>query len=58
MLPFELGIEDDVVGDRVSGQQHHAADVGAVLPLATGSRILRRAEHHLAIGPDGQTGHR
>ena len=58
MLPFELGIEDDVVGDGVGRQQHHAADVGAALPLTAGGRILRRAEQHLAIGADRETGHR
>jgi hypothetical protein len=55
MLPFELGIEDDVVGDGVGRQQHHAADVGAALPLTAGGRILRRAEQHLAIGADRET---
>jgi hypothetical protein len=55
MLPFELGIEDDVVGDRVGRQQHHAADIGAPLPLTAGGRILRRAEQHLAISADRET---
>jgi hypothetical protein len=55
MLPFELGIEDDVVGDGVGRQQHHAADIGAPLPLTAGGRILRRAEQHLAISADRET---
>ena len=33
MFEFDLGVEDDVVGDRVGRQQYEAGGIEAVLPL-------------------------
>src|SRR5450631_742034 len=48
VLEFDLGVEDDVVGDLIGRQQHQAYHIEAVLPLTIVSGILLRAVLDLA----------
>ena len=52
VLELDLGVEDDVVGDLIGRQQHHAVNIEAVLPLTVGGGILLRAELDLAVHAD------
>ncbi len=57
MLEFDFCVEDDVVGNRIGRQQHHARRIESILPLTVGGGILHGAELDLAVSPNAQSRH-